>query len=119
MWTAGKWQISSLIILCCTLALMQCPLVCSQKDSEWPWSQVYVKYTGSMGLRSIKENLNLATVVMHGAEVYSKHEWDWGRERLLPLLRGIAREEIQIRCRMVNGSTHEKVTRNSVQAQEQ
>lgn len=62
-----------------------------------------------MGLWSIKKNLNLATVVMHGAEVYSKHEWDWGRERLLPLLRGVAREEIPVWCRMINGSTHEKL----------
>ena len=62
-----------------------------------------------MGTRTIKENLSLATVVMHGAKVFSRHEWSWDN-RWLPLLKGKAGEEIRVGCRMINGSTHEKVT---------
>ncbi|XP_072705769.1 uncharacterized protein [Ciconia boyciana] len=84
-------------------------LMCSQKDPEWPWSQVHIKYNGIIGTRAIKENLNLATVVMHGSHVFSRHEWSWDNG-WLPLLKGKAGEEIQVGCRMINGSTHEKVT---------
>ncbi|KAK4805753.1 hypothetical protein QYF61_021852 [Mycteria americana] len=58
---------------------------------------------------SSKQNLNLATVVMHGSHVFSRHEWSWDNG-WLPLLKGKAGEEIQVGCRMINGSTHEKVT---------
>ncbi|XP_075356164.1 uncharacterized protein LOC142409049 [Mycteria americana] len=87
----------------------QLPLMCNQKDPEWPWSQAHIKYNGIMGIRAIKENLNLATVVVHGAEVFSRHEWSWDNG-WLPLLKGKAGEEIQVGCRMINGSPHEKVT---------
>ncbi|KAK4806026.1 hypothetical protein QYF61_007003 [Mycteria americana] len=46
---------------------------------------------------------------MHGVEVFSRHEWSWD-EGWLPLLKGKAGEEIRVGCRMINGSTHERVT---------
>ncbi|KAK4806434.1 LOW QUALITY PROTEIN: hypothetical protein QYF61_013927 [Mycteria americana] len=89
--------------------LQTTPLMCSQKDPAWPWSQAHIKYNGIMGTRAIKERLNLATVVMHGVEVFSRHEWSWD-EGWLPLLKGKAEEEIRVGCRMINGSAHERVT---------
>ncbi|KAK4820012.1 hypothetical protein QYF61_017391 [Mycteria americana] len=89
--------------------LQTTPMICSQKDPEWPWSQVHTKYNGIIGTRAIKENLNLATVVIHGSHVLSRHKWSWDN-RWLPLLKGKAGKEIQVGCRMINGSTHEKVT---------
>lgn len=45
-----------------------------QSDAEWPWSQAFNQYTGSMGeLPEIKE-LNLSTVVIHGDQVYEEQE---------------------------------------------
>lgn len=85
---------------------MQLFLIYSQGDPEWPWSQAYVKHTGVMG--TPRKILNLATVVMNGTEVFSKHEWTW--DRWYPLLKGKAGEEIQVGCRMINGSTHERAT---------
>lgn len=70
-------------ILCFTPTLIQSPLICGQKDPERPWSQANVRYTGCSGLYSTKENLNLATVVMHGVKMHSKHMWDWDRETCL------------------------------------
>lgn len=99
------------MVLCFTVALIQTPLICGQKDAEWPWAQAHVGSTRSMGLYSTKKSLNLAAVVMHGARVHSKEVWDGDRERWLPFLRGIAGEGIRVRCGMISDSTQEKVTR--------
>lgn len=56
------------------------------RGPEWPWSQAYVKHTGVMG--TPRKILNLATVIMNGTEVFSKHEWTWNR--WYPLLKGKA-----------------------------
>ncbi|XP_063177384.1 uncharacterized protein LOC134508994 isoform X1 [Chroicocephalus ridibundus] len=50
------------------------PVVCSQRDPEWPWSQAYVKHNAMAGTG--KGKLSLATVVLHENEVFSKHEID-------------------------------------------
>lgn len=80
---------------------------------DWPWSQAHVKYTGSMGLSSNK-GLNLSTVVMHGAEVYLENEWSWDSTSRLPQLLGKVGQEIKVGCRVVNGSTHQRVTQISI-----
>lgn len=46
-----------------------------QTDTEWPWSQAFNKYTGSMGEPSEIKDLNLSTVVIHRNQVYEKQEW--------------------------------------------
>ena len=99
------------MVLCFTMAIIQSPLICGQKDPEWPWAQANVGYTRRMGLCSTKNRLNWATVVMHGAKVHSRQAWDWDRERWLPFLRRIPGEEIQVRSGMISDSTHGKVTR--------
>lgn len=81
--------------------------------TDWPWSQAHVKYTGSMGLSSNK-GLNLSTVVMHGAEVYLENEWSWDSTSRLPQLLGKVGQEIKVGCRVVNGSTHQRVTQISI-----
>lgn len=81
--------------------------------TDWPWSQAHVKYTGSMGLSSNK-GLNLSTVVMHGAEVYLENEWSWDSTSRLPQLLGMVGQEIKVGCRVVNGSTHQRVTQISI-----
>lgn len=81
--------------------------------TDWPWSQAHIKYTGSMGLSSNK-GLNLSTVVMHGAEVYLENEWSWDSTSRLPQLLGKVGQEIKVGCRVVNGSTHQRVTQISI-----
>nr|XP_010297308.1 PREDICTED: uncharacterized protein LOC104632952 [Balearica regulorum gibbericeps] len=81
--------------------------------TDWPWSQAHIKYTGSMGLNSNK-GLNLSTVVMHGTEVYLENEWGWDSTNRLPQLLGKVGQEIKVGCRVINGSTHQRVTQISV-----
>ncbi|XP_068023774.1 uncharacterized protein [Melanerpes formicivorus] len=82
-------------------------------DSNWPWSHAYIKSTGSMGLNSNKD-LNLATVVMHGKEVYLEKEWKWDSTNRLPQLLGQLGQEIKVGCRVINGSSHQQATQISV-----
>ncbi|NP_001159385.1 uncharacterized protein LOC422926 [Gallus gallus] len=82
-------------------------------DTDWPWSQAHVKYTGSMGLNS-NRGLNLSTVVMHGTEVYLENEWSWDSTSRLPQLLGKVGQEIKVGCRVINGSTHQQVTQISI-----
>lgn len=56
----------------------------------------------------MNKNLNLATVVMYGSEVYSKHEWEWDKKGSFPFLTGTIERKIQRGCRKIHGSTHEK-----------
>ncbi|XP_076212573.1 LOW QUALITY PROTEIN: uncharacterized protein LOC143169181 [Aptenodytes patagonicus] len=70
-----------------------------------------------MGTPSSKGDLNLSTVVMHGTETYIENEWNWEKDEAdnkIPRLRGTARKEIKIGCRMTNGSTHEEASQISV-----
>ncbi|XP_074424308.1 uncharacterized protein LOC141735521 [Larus michahellis] len=91
-------------------------LTCGQRTLERPWSQACVKYTGSMGIHSGKGDLNLSTVVMHGNKVYLEKERSWDTDGTNGVLRlqGTAGKKIQIGCRMINGSTHEKASQISV-----
>lgn len=82
-------------------------------ETDWPWSQAHIKYTGSMGLKSNK-GLNLLTVVMHGTEMYLENEWNWDSTNRLPQLLGKVGQEIKVGCRVINGSTHQRVTQISV-----
>ncbi|XP_067153359.1 uncharacterized protein [Apteryx mantelli] len=85
----------------------------TKTGTDWPWSQAHIKYTGSMGLNSNK-GLNLSTVVMHGSEVYLENEWSWDSTNRLPQLLGKVGQDIKVGCRVINGSTHERVTQISV-----
>ncbi|KAK4818000.1 hypothetical protein QYF61_004113 [Mycteria americana] len=66
-----------------------------------------------MGLNSNKR-LNLSTVVMHGTEVYLENEWSWDSTNRLPQLLGKVGQEIKVGCRVINGSTYQRVTQISV-----
>lgn len=77
----------------------------SQDNAEWPWSQAFTRFTGSMGKYSDIKGLNLSTVVMHENQVYKRQEWQ--KQRVWSL-RGIRGEEIRIGCRIVNGTAHKK-----------
>ncbi|XP_074424419.1 uncharacterized protein LOC141735468 [Larus michahellis] len=81
------------------------PVVCSQRDPEWPWSQAFVKHNAMAGTR--KGELSLATVVLQENEVL--HEWTWNS--WYPVLKGKAGVEARVGCRMINGSNHEKAMR--------
>ncbi|XP_066405256.1 uncharacterized protein [Molothrus aeneus] len=85
----------------------------TKTGTDWPWSQAYIKHTGIMGLNSNK-GLNLSTVVMHGAEVYLENEWGWDSTNRLPQLLGKVGQQIKVGCRVINGSTHQRVTQISV-----
>ncbi|XP_039912969.1 uncharacterized protein LOC120749537 [Hirundo rustica] len=80
----------------------------SQYDTEWPWSQAFVHFTGSMG--NVKD-LNLSTVVMHENQIYTRQEWE---KQKTWQLQGVVGEKISIGCRMINGTTHRKATSISV-----
>jgi len=94
------------IILCLILPI-HFPLICSQQDPKWPWSQAFIRHNARTAVS--KEKITLATVVLHNNKVFPKHEWVWNS--WYPSLRGKVGEEIHIGCRVVNGSAHEKVTR--------
>ncbi|XP_058664607.1 uncharacterized protein LOC131560012 [Ammospiza caudacuta] len=82
-----------------------------QSNAEWPWSQAFNQYTGSMGKSSEIKNLNLSTVVIHGDQVYEEQEW---QERKLWTLQGIRGERIKVGCRMTNGTAYERPNEISV-----
>lgn len=82
-------------------------------DLQWPWSQAHVKYTGNMGLNSNK-GLNLSTVVRQGSEVYLENKWSWDNTNRVPQLLGAVGQQIKWECRVINESTHQRVTRISV-----
>jgi len=94
------------IILCLILPI-HLPLIYSQENPKWPWSQAFIRHNASTGLS--KEKITLATVVLHNNRVFSKREWVWSG--WYPSLRSKVGEEIHTGCRIVNGSAHEKVTR--------
>lgn len=75
----------------------------SRNEAEWPWSQAFVQYTGSMGKYSDIKDLNLSTVVVHGNQVYERHEW---QDQRLWSLQGTIGEAIRVGCRMVHGTKH-------------
>lgn len=78
-----------------------------------PWSQAYIRHTGSMGKYSAIKDLNLATVVMHGSQIYSSE--DWSRDiNGIHQLQGIVGEEIKVGCRMVNRTTHKKASQITI-----
>ncbi|XP_030921224.1 uncharacterized protein LOC115949082 [Geospiza fortis] len=81
------------------------------RDAEWPWSQAFNQYTGSMGELSEVKDLNLSTVVIHRNQVYEKLEW---QERKLWTLQGIRGEEIKVGCRIINGTAYERPDEISV-----
>ncbi|XP_053789324.1 uncharacterized protein LOC128782859 [Vidua chalybeata] len=98
------WQIISFLLLCPSG-------VSGQDNAEWLWSQAFTQYTGSMGSQPDLEGLNLTTLVMHYNQIYTKQEWKrqegWS-------LQGTIGEEIKIGCRMINGTTYNKVIQISV-----
>lgn len=63
-----------------------------------------------MKLHSISGKLNLVTVVTHGTKVYLENEWGWDGKKQISLLEVMSGEEIQIGCRVINRTTHEKAT---------
>ncbi|XP_027758309.1 uncharacterized protein LOC114067216 [Empidonax traillii] len=85
----------------------------TKAGTNWPWSQAYIKYTGSMGLNP-NAGLNLSTVVMHGTEVYLENEWSWDSTNRLPQLLGTVGQQIKVGCRLINASTHQPVNQISV-----
>lgn len=44
-------------------------------NTEWPWSQAFILYMGSMGKNADLIGLNLSTVVIHKDQVYEESEW--------------------------------------------
>lgn len=76
-----------------------------QSNAEWPWSQTLNQCTGSIGESSEIKDLNLSTVVIHGSQVHEEQEW---QERELWKLQGIRREEIKVRCQVINGTAYER-----------
>lgn len=80
----------------------------SQHYTEWSWSQAFAHFSGSMG--NVKD-LKLSTVVMHENQIYTRQEWE---NQKTWQLKGIVGKKISIGCRMINGTTHSKVTSISV-----
>ncbi|XP_063280697.1 uncharacterized protein LOC134565168 isoform X2 [Prinia subflava] len=78
-------------------------------NTEWPWSQAFTHFTGSMG--NVK-GLNLLTVVMHDNQVYTGWEWEH-RDRIWQL-QGRIGERISIGCRMINGTVQHKANQITV-----
>uniref|UniRef100_A0A8D2M0Y0 Uncharacterized protein n=1 Tax=Zonotrichia albicollis TaxID=44394 RepID=A0A8D2M0Y0_ZONAL len=94
------------IVLCVIITeVLELESTFIQSNAEWPWSQAFNQYTGSMGEPSEVKDLNLSTVVIHGDQVYEKQEW---QEQKLWTLQGIRGEEIKVGCRMINGTAYEK-----------
>ncbi|KAM9591452.1 uncharacterized protein ACIBXB_006244 [Morphnus guianensis] len=87
------------------------PLICSQRNTEWPWSQAIVQYTRNTGQYPKDRFPSLATVVMHDSEVYHPLEWgEWDRKDWVRVLTGTVGEKIQVGCRKVEGSLYEKAS---------
>ncbi|XP_063280318.1 uncharacterized protein LOC134564941 [Prinia subflava] len=76
---------------------------------EWPWSQAFTRFTGSMG--NVK-GLNLLTVVMHDNQVYTGWEWEH-RDRIWQL-QGMIRKRISVGCWMINGTAQHKAIQITV-----
>ncbi|XP_039946963.2 uncharacterized protein LOC120765837 [Hirundo rustica] len=85
--------------------------VSNQKNAEWPWSQAFIQYTGSMGNYSDIKDLNLSTVVMHENQIYERREW---QKQKLWTLQGTIGEVVRVGCRMINGTNYEKAIQISV-----
>lgn len=104
-------RIVLLVLFVSTSVIQELESTSSQNEAGWPWSQAFIRYTGSMGKHSDIKDLNLSTVVMHGNQVYERHEW---QKQGLWSLQGTLGEVIRIGCRMVNGTKHEKANQISV-----
>lgn len=54
-----------------------------QRNLKWPWTQARVRY--EIRISPNKTCINLASVIMHGNEVYLNNDWIWvveNRQRL-------------------------------------
>ncbi|RMC10979.1 hypothetical protein DUI87_12171 [Hirundo rustica rustica] len=85
--------------------------ISNQKNAEWPWSQAFIQYTGSMGNHSDIKDLNLSTMVMHENQIYERREW---QKQKLWTLQGTIGEVVRVGCRMINGTNYEKAIQISV-----
>lgn len=100
------------IVLCVIVTeVLELESTSIQSNVEWPWSQAFKQYTGSMGNPSEIKDLNLSTVVIHGDRVYEEQEW---QEQKLWTLQGIRGEEIKVGCRVINGTAYERPNEISV-----
>lgn len=104
-------RIGLFVLLVTVSATQELESTSSQKNAEWPWSQAFIQYTGSMGGHSAIKDLNLSTVVMHENQIYERQEWQ--KERLWTL-QGTIGEVVRVRCRMINGTNYEKAVQISV-----
>ncbi|XP_063277376.1 uncharacterized protein LOC134563398 [Prinia subflava] len=94
-----------ILILLCIL-----PQHHGQNLVEWPWSEATVRFTSIQGSFPRDRRPNLATVVLHDSEVYHSSDWGWDQKDWSRTLTGTFGEKIQVGCRKVEGSSHEKAS---------
>ena len=99
------------VLLVITSVIQELESTSSQNEAEWPWSQAFIQYTGSMGKHSDIKDLNLSAVVVHGNQVYERHEW---QKQGLWSLQGTIGEVIRVGCQMVHGTKHKKAKQITV-----